>query len=414
MTTSEPAATPIPTGMQLTPMDPAYREDPHAALDILRDHDPIHYNQLLDSYLLTRYADVFEVLRDRSLSVDPRTIVSNSPIAQLRRERFEGEDAGEPSMLFLDPPEHDRLRGLVNKAFTPRAVERMGPRIQEITDEILDRVLPQGEFDIIADFSAPLPTIVIAEMLGVDPGDQARFKAWSDDIVQGLNPFISQAQREQLQKSGEELGAYLREAIETRRRDRRPDLITAMIEAEENGNQMTTDEIATMVGLLLAAGNLTTTDLIGNGVYALLRNPAELARLREEPSLIVNAVEEMLRYDPPVVQSGRHTLTDREVAGCPMHAGQQIGVSLVGANHDPAVFPDPHRFDIARENVDHLSFGGGRRYCLGANLARLEAQIAIGTLAQRAPKLRLVSDAPIEHRALPAFRGLTSLRVRVD
>jgi cytochrome P450 len=186
MSETPSSATPLPTGIQLTSLDPAFREDPHAILDRLRAEDPVHYNALLDSYLLTRYDDVFAVLRDRELRVDPRTSVSNSPISQMRNARL--EEGIEPSMLMLDAPEHDRLRNLVNKAFTPRAVDRMAPRIQQVSDELLDRAIPRGAFDVIADFSAPLPTIIIAEMLGVDPEDQAQFKIWSDTIVQGFNP----------------------------------------------------------------------------------------------------------------------------------------------------------------------------------------------------------------------------------
>ncbi|OAI41295.1 hypothetical protein AYO38_04070 [bacterium SCGC AG-212-C10] len=407
---SETSAPPLPTGIQLTSLDPVYREDPHSILDRLRVEDPVHYNELMDSYFLTRYEDVFALLRDRDLSVDPRKIVSKSPITQLRNARF--EEGVEPSMLMQDAPEHDRLRNLVNKAFTPRAVDRMGPRIQQVSDELLDAAIARGQFDVIADFSAPLPTIIIAEMLGVDPEDQAQFKVWSDSIVQSFNPFLDEAKKAEVQAAGKAMDDYIRAAIEVRRKDRRDDLITGMIEAEEAGQRLNDQEIVTMVGLLLAAGNLTTTDLIGNGVYALLTNPSELKALQDDPSLIDNAVEEMLRFDPPVQQSGRHPFRDQTIAGCPMHQGQSIGVSLAAANHDPSVHPDPHRFDVRRENIEHVSFGGGRRYCLGANLARLEAKIAVGTLVARCPDIKLATDTVV-HRSIPVFRGLTTLPVTV-
>lgn len=326
-----------------------------------------------------------------------------------RREEAERR----PSMLFLDPPDHDRLRGLVNKAFTPKAVERMDPRVQEIADELLDKVEGRASWDLIGDFSAPLPTIVIAEMLGVDPADQAQFKAWSDVIVLGLSPFLTDEQRKTIEAAGAEMNAYLQRAIDERRADRRDDLISAMIDAEEDGQQLSDEEIVTMVGLLLAAGNLTTTDLIGNGMLAFLRHPAEWAKLREDPALIKNAVEEMLRYDPPVTQSGRLTLKEITVAGCPVHAGQSISPILLAANHDPKLNPDPHRFDITREQPQHVSFGGGRRYCLGAPLARLEAQIAVGTIARRFPDIQLaIPEEQLEWRTVPGFRGLTKLPVR--
>ena len=213
------------------------------------------------------------------------------------------------------------LRGLVNKAFTPKAVDRMAPRIQEIADELLDAVQDREEWDLIGDFSAPLPTIVIAEMLGVDPHMQAQFKAWSDAVVQGFNPFLGEAQRTEIEAAVTEMGVYLNEAIDLRRSDRRDDLITGMVEAEENGDQMNNREIVTMVSLLLLAGNLTTTDLIGNGMRTFMVNRDQWDLLVANPDLVANAVEEMLRFDPPVTQSGRLTLKDTEVGGCPIHAG---------------------------------------------------------------------------------------------
>lgn len=402
-------ARPIPTGIAVTNLDPAFREDPHPVLDDLRERDPAHHDALMGSWFLTRQADVQPLLQNRDLAVDPRKANENSMIRRLAGDQL---DDGNASMLFLDPPDHDRLRGLVNKAFTPRAVEAMAPRIQEIADQLLDRLAGRAEFDVIADYSAPLPTIVIAEMLGIDPADQAQFKIWSDQIVKSLNPFISAEERTLVQQADQEFGAYLVAAVEERRRDRRADLITGLIEAEEGGQQLTNDEIVTMVGLLLAAGNVTTTDLIGNGVLALLQNPEQLRLLREDPSLIKNAVEEMLRYDPPVMQTGRIATGDIDIApGCPVHKGESIGLSLSASNHDPAVHPDPHRFDIQREDVQHVSFGGGRRYCLGAPLARLEAQIGVGALVQRFPGLRLDPAAKIEHRGMPVFRGLLRLPV---
>lgn len=414
---SVPADIPqLPLGLSITSFDPAFSENPHAKLDELRATAPVAYDTVLGRYVLTRAVDVEAVLKDRDLSVDSRKAPPDSfmrRLADRRIERVGGEEV-QPSMLNLDPPDHDRLRGLVNKAFTRRAVDRMAPRIQEIADELLDAVDGRAEFDVIGDFSAPLPTIVIAEMLGIDPKDQKRFKAWSDAIVQGFNPFLPEPQRQQVENSAREMASYIRAAVEERRQRRGEDLISGMIAAEENGQQMTDTEIVTMVSLLLAAGNLTTTDLIGNGVYTLLRHPDQLEKLKANPSLIENAVEEMLRYDPPVTQSGRLALEPTQTAsGCPIHAGASISPILLAANHDPDYNPDPHRFDITRENIQHVSFGGGRRYCLGAPLARLEAQIAINTLLRRFPKIRLGTEA-VTWRTIPVFRGLERLPVRVD
>lgn len=410
--TAAPKADPpsLPLGLTHTSLNPAFSANPHESLDKLREETPVVYDSVLGRVVVTRAADVEAVLRDRDLCVDARKAPEGSfmrTLAERRNERMR-----EPSMLMLDPPDHDRLRGLVNKAFTPKAVDRMEPRIREIAAELLDRVEGKGGFDIIADFSAPLPTIVIAEMLGIDPADQAQFKAWSDTVVQGFNPFLTPEQQKAIEVAGEEMNTYLRAAVEERRLNRRDDLITAMITAEEDGQQLTDNEIVTMVGLLLGAGNLTTTDLIGNGVYAFLRNREQWERLCADPALSGNAVEEMLRFDPPVTQSGRLTLNEMEVGGCPVHAGQSITPMLLAANHDPEANADPHRFDIGREEIKHTSFGGGRRYCLGAPLARLEAKVAIEALSARFPQMRLATEEA-QWRTVPVFRGLAALPVTI-
>jgi cytochrome P450 len=412
MTQAPESATPTrPLGLSITSFDPAFSADPHRILDELREHAPVVYDPVLQRVVLTRAADVEAVLRDRDLFVDGRKAPEGSMMRMLAERRGSNAVQAEPSMLQLDPPDHDRLRGLVNKAFTPRAVDAMAPRIQEIANELLEKVAGREQWDLIGDFSAPLPTIVIAEMLGVDPHMQKQFKLWSDAVVQGFNPFLNPQQREEIEAAGTALSAYLRSAIDERRANRRNDLITALIEAEENGDQLTDQEIVTMVTLLLLAGNLTTTDLIGNGMYAFLTHRDQWELLVQRPDLVANAVEEMLRFDPPVTQSGRLTLKEMEVGGCPVHAGQTLSPILLAANHDPAANPDPHRFDITREEIHHVSFGGGRRYCLGAPLARLEARIAVGTLARRFPDLQLAAEKP-SWRNVPVFRGLVTLPVR--
>jgi hypothetical protein len=316
----------------------------------------------------------------------------------------------QPSMLFADPPYHTRLRGLVSKAFTAKRVEQMRPRIQEIVDELLDAIESADEIDLIEAFAGPLPTIVIAEMLGVDPADRADFKRWSDLGVMNFNPLLTAEERERVNEAGAAMDGYLRRVIEERRAKPQLDLVTSLITAEEGGDQLTDDEIVTMCSLLLAAGNLTTTDLIGNGVLTLLRNPGELKKLRDDPSLIKNAVEEMLRFESPVLMSGRTPLEDRTIAGAEVGAGQSVTPILAAANRDPAAYPNPEQFDITREKTDHHSFGGGVHYCLGAPLARAEAQIAVGTLVQRFPAMRL-SNSPLAWRRVPGFRGLAKLPV---
>jgi cytochrome P450 len=375
--------------------------------DTLREREPVHHDQVLRRWLLTRHDDVDTLLRDRSLSEDAR---NGAPVTFMAA--FVQADGREPSILLLDPPEHTRLRGLISKAFTPRAIEQMAPRIEEIAANLLDAVAGSDGFDLIAAFAGPLPTIVIAEMLGVNPADRLDFKRWSDDGVMAFDPLLSAELRERVAASSAELEAYFRREIANRRAAPRADLISAMIVAEEDDVRMTDDELVTMCGLLLAAGNVTTTDLIGNGTLALLRNPDELRKLRDDPSLIKNAVEEMLRYDPPVTETARIPLDGTEIRGCPIGGGESLVPVLAAANHDPAVYPEPHRFDITREDTHHHSFGGGVHFCLGAPLARLEAQIALTALVQRFQGLRL-ADAALEYRHIPGFRGLVRLEVLI-
>lgn len=401
----------VPTGVELSALHERYRADPYPVLEELRDLEPVHRDEVLKRWVVTRHDDVHNTVNDRDLSSDPRKAAEGT-FMRLFRARAADEDY-QPSILFLDPPDHTRLRGLVSRAFTPKAVERMRPRIQDIVDTLLDRVADEDGFDLMAAFAMPLPTIVIAEMLGVDPADQADFKRWSDELIQGFNPLLSPEERTRVDSAGTAMRSYLAQAVADRRKSPGDDLISSMIAVEEAGDQLTNQEIVTMCSLLLTAGNVTTTDLIGNAVLALLRHPDELQKLRDDPSLIKGAVEEVLRYDAPVTQTGRVTTSDIELDGCPIGKGESIITSIASANRDPEVYEDPNRFDITREDTHHHAFGGGEHYCLGAPLARLEAAIGIGTLVRRFPKLRLANE-PLEWRRLPAFRGLIRLPVLVD
>jgi cytochrome P450 len=262
----------VPTGIELTVLDPAYKEDPYPILERLREIDPVHHDKVLNRYVLTRAADVEALLWDRSLSVDPRKAAPGTFEANFVLT----DNTREPSMLLSDPPYHTRLRKLVSKAFTAKAVEDMRPRIQAITDDLLDAINATGEVELMKAFAEPLPTIVIAEMLGVDPADRDDFKRWSDTGVMAFNPLLTPEERKVVNAATEALDAYLRRAIAERRQAPRADLVTSLMEAEEGGEKLSDTEIVTMCALLLAAGNVTTTDLIGNGVHALLRHPKEL------------------------------------------------------------------------------------------------------------------------------------------
>lgn len=400
-------------GMKLSPMNPAYQENPFTLLDEVRESARIHHDEMLGRYMVARFDDVYAILNDRELMVDPRKAAEGTFNRIFNRaEMMENRDV-EPSMLFLDPPDHTRLRSLVSKAFTPRSIERMRDRIGEIANELLDKVEGQSSFDLMTAYCQPYPTIVIAEMLGVDPKDQADFKRWTDDsVAAGFDPFASEEKKKKAMEAGEAMNAYLRQTVAERRAEPRDDLITAMLQAEDNGDFFNDNEVVTMIGLLLAAGNVTTTDLLGNGIKNLLQHPEQVKMLQEDPSLIVNAVEEMLRYEGPVTFSGRITPDDREIAGCPITKGQSVSVALGGANYDPRLHKDPHKFDITREDVDHVAFGGGRRYCLGAPLARLEAQIGVLTLLNRFPNIRM-PEQELVWKTVPGFRGLEKLIVEV-
>ena len=396
-------------GMRLSPMNPEYQKDPYTLLDEVREQDRAVKDDFLGRYIVGRFEDVQQILNDRDLMVDPRKAEENGFNAMFR-QRF-NDDTREPSMLFLDPPDHTRLRALVTKAFTPRSIEQMRTRIEEIANELLDKVEGQSSFDLMTAFCQPFPTIVIAEMLGVDPKDQADFKRWTDDgVAAGFDPFATEEMQRKAKVAREALEAYLHKAIAERRAEPRNDLITGLLNAEEAGSFFNDDEVVSMVSLLLGAGNVTTTDLLGNGMKNLLQNPDQVQKLRDDPSLVINAVEEMLRYEGPVTFSGRIAVDDREIAGCPMHQGQSVTVALGAANYDPRLHKDPHKFDITREDIDHVAFGGGRRYCLGAPLARLEAQIGVTTLLNRLPNLRM-PDQELVWKTVPGFRGLEKLIV---
>jgi len=396
----------VPTGAELTALDPTFRTDPYPVFTHLRGREPVHYDQVINRWVLTRAQDVERVLRDRGMSVDPHK--ANAGTYMSIFQRF-----GNFSMLFQDPPQHTRLRGLVSKAFTARAIERLAPRVREIIDQLLGAVAGHDRFDVIEAFAGPLPVIVIAEMLGVDPADRHDFKRWSDSEAMGLNPLLTPEELASTGELGAELAAYLQRSITARRNDPRDDLISALIAAEEGGDRLTDDEIVIMCELLLVAGNVTTTDLIGNGIWLLLQHPRELEKLREEPALITNAVEEILRFESPVVQTGRIAMDEVAIGGCPVHRGESVLTMLAAANRDPAEYPEPDRFDITRRDVHHRSFGGGAHFCLGAPLARLEGQLAITAFFQRFPRVRL-ADEPLEWRAFPAFRGLARLPVMVE
>jgi pimeloyl-[acyl-carrier protein] synthase len=401
----------LATGASFNPVSARERENPYPSYRRLREKDPVHKSLLLDGgKILTRYADVSAVMKDARFSANRENATGwGANLAQ------QGDFATwfSRSMLSLDPPDHTRLRRLVNLAFTPRAVEAMRVRIEQIVEELLDAVQERGRMDIIRDLAYPLPVIVIAEMLGVPAEDRHLFKEWSDALAEALDPLLSDEQLRKADAAVRDLTAYFRVIIKERRRQPREDLLSALAavpEQHEAHDALSEEEMFATCILLLAAGNETTTNLIGNGMLALLRHPEQLRRLRDDPSLIESAVEELLRYDSPVQMSSRVLLQDVEVGGHTIHKGEVAVVIFGAANRDPEQFPDPDRLDLGRPNNRHLSFGYGVHFCLGASLARVEGQVAINALLRRMPEVRLLTGN-VEWRPTVTLRGLKTLPV---
>ncbi len=392
--------------VQFNPMEPAFVADPYPMYQRLQADDPVHHSPL-GFWVLTRYADVIASLRD------PRLI--KEPIAAFVAARFgmQMPPGLGLSMLDRDPPDHTRLRGLVSKAFTPKALERLRPDIQRIVNGLLDAVDGHGEMDLIDEFAYPLPVNVICDMLGVPVKDHERFKQWGLDIARGLDAIMLPPESEVAQRSmagRRALAAYFRELIAQRRASPRDDMLSALIAAEEAGDKLNEDELLATCILLLVAGHETTVNLIGNGTLALLRHPAELRRLRDDPRIIGTAVEELLRFDGPVQRTARIPSEDIVIGGRTIPKGEMVMPFLGAADRDSAQFPDPQRLDLTRADNRHIAFGMGVHFCLGAPLARMEGQIAINTLLQRLPKLALATDKP-EFRQSLTLRGLQSLPV---
>jgi pimeloyl-[acyl-carrier protein] synthase len=312
-------------------------------------------------------------------------------------------------MLVLDPPDHTRLRNLVNKAFTPRTVERLRPRVEAIAAEILDRIDDGDGFDLVRDFAYPLPVIVIAEMLGVPAADRAAFQQWSAVLVRGLDPLVSDEEQEVVFDARDALLDYLRGVLMQRRREPQDDMLTSLIAAEENGDIFSEGELLAMCNLLLVAGHETTVNLLGNGALALLENPDQLDRLRRDPDLVGTAVDELLRYTSPVQWTGRVAAAEIELGGRTIQPPQSVIGILGAANRDPQVFPDPDRLDLGRHPNPHVAFGRGIHFCLGAPLAHLEAEVAMPMLLERFPRLRMAGKP--ERRPTWVLRGLQRLPV---
>lgn len=410
---SDPKA---PNLLELTPLNPAFMADQHGAYDRLRGQCPVHWDAQSGEFMLSRHADVRGVVSDRSLWRNPEQAAEEALLARgLVAQRNAAIDRTDelPSILFLDDPDHARIRQPLAQALYAR-VAKFRPEVERIVDATLAAIGARDEFDVMADFALPIPIDVIASILGVDHERLGEFRQWSEDVIQSLNPMRGPEASERMARSGEALRTYMAGAMHDRRKSPRDDLVTDMVKLQAEGAPLTDGEVCMNLQALLVGGNLTTTDLIGNAIRLFLLNPDQRAKLMAEPALIGGAVEEVLRYDGPVDITSRIASRDMEVAGCPVKQRQSVVTMLRAANRDPEAWPDPHRFDITRKGPPHVAFGGGAHICIGAPLARLEAQAAIPRFLARYPTLALADpDAPPQWRKLPFFHGLERLDVRV-
>jgi len=388
--------------------DPEFRANPYAHYAPLLAGPP----QLLTVgpmtfALVARYADVTAGLRDH----EHLSSVGPPPPPQAYQGRF----AGARNMLGSDPPQHSRLRRLVSRDFTPRRIRELEPRIREIAKELLDKVETRGSFDVMADLANVLPVTVIAEMLGVPPELNATFKRWSDRIIGDGNNTPGNPPAPEVVRVVDELGDYFTAEIEKRRSNPGPDLVSALVAAHDEGDVMSAADLLSFITLLLVAGNETTTNLIGNGMLALGRNPDQLDALKRNPAMLPRAIEEMLRFDGPVQSTVRFTKEPVELGGAEIPAGAFALMIVAAADRDPAQFKEPEKFDITRDPNDHVAFGEGIHFCIGAPLARMEARIAFEAMLERFPRLRLKDPAmkPV-YKGSYFLRGLESLPVAMD
>jgi cytochrome P450 len=403
--TTAPPGSPLFTEL----MDHSVRADPYPVYARMREQPVIEGPPGL--FVVSRYADVHALLRDRRISSDMRRSVHGGSV---RSDAAQAEGIGDPPFIFLDPPDHTRIRRLVVKEFRPRVVERLRSRIVAVVEELIDAAAERGSLELVADFAYPLPITVICELLGVPREHEPRFQRWSAALAHSLDPGLTMSpeERDEVTHGVIEMHRYMTELVAARRADPGEDYLSALVGVEEEGETLSEHELMTTLVLLLVAGHETTVNLIANAMLALLRHPEELARLQADPTLAGGVVEETLRYDPPVQLRNRTCLEDVVVDGVAIPARANLAVLLAAASRDPARFPHPDRFDPARDTGGHLGFGGGPHFCVGAGLARLEAQIVLAALARRLERPGLAEDPP-PYRRNAALRGPERLEIEV-
>lgn len=391
-------------------LDPDVLANPYPLYHRLRTEAPVHWDPFLHAWVVTRYTDVVHVLHYFSANRTPNPeqlsamgLSALNPIAEVMVRQ----------MLFMDPPDHTRLRGLASAAFTVRRVERLRSHIQEIMDGLLDQVIAKGRMDLIADFASPAPAIVTAELLGVPVADHDQLKTWSADFAEMLGNFQHNPDRfPKILRSVQDMSSYFRSAMQEQRLHPRDGLVSAMMAASVDGAKLTEDEIIANLIVTMVGGQETTTNLIGNGMLTLLRNPDSLERLRSNPALMPSAIEELLRYESPSQHTARLAPEEVILGGKSIKKRQAVIAVMGAANRDPERFPDPDRLDIERPDNRHVAFGWAAHFCFGAPLARLEGQIALATILRRLPNLSLDTTAPLEWRHNLGLRGLNALPLR--
>jgi len=398
-------------GADLTELNDDFRRNPHAQLERLRAGCPVYRDDAFGHFILTRHRDVRSVLNDPAHGRDPSKA---APEAAFIRALASRGEVGGSGILLQDDPDHRRVRGFIVKALT-RRIALARPVVENVVARRI-AALPDGApFDVLHDFAIAITIESIAAILGVEPGDLPQFRKWSEAVHKLFHPARTRRETVEMATAARALIAFLQAAIAERKAMPRDDLLGDLVQWQRDGAELSDAEIVYNCRSLLAAGNLSTADLITNGVWLLLTHPVERAKLARDRGLIDGAIEEMLRYEPPIAMTTRIAARDIEVGGCPIAHAQGIQVSLMAANRDPELLPEPDRFDISRPSVPHVSFGGGSHFCAGAALARLEAKLAIAGLLERFPKLRLADGAPSpQWRRLPYSHGFDVLLVSTD
>jgi len=394
------------------PFVPSFKINPYLQYSRLRSDEPVHRSMALQAWILTRYEDCLNVLKDiENFSSDGR--YASGEIGRAVREQRKTAPLGDvDSLLTVDPPTHTHLRGIINREFTPRRVERLLPRIEEIACELCNDIDVLDEFDLIDSLALPLPVIVIAELLGIPPSDRQLFKEWSNKLAATTDVFNSEQAIKEAQETTQELILYFSDFMNARRRFPEDDLISAFVHAQSDGVELSDDEILAFSILLLVAGNETTTNLIGNGIMALVNNQKSFSLIKENPNQISAMVEEILRFDSPVQGVVRIAKNDLSFDGTDISAGEVVMAMVGAANHDPEQFVDPETFDINRLNNRHLSFGLGPHFCLGAPLARLEASVLFKEFFKRFSVIES-ARSDVERGGTLLLRGFTKLPILV-